>query len=173
MSIKHDYDLKWSSSQVKAEDGTKISMLAAEIMEFMIVHPLFLELPRSTKITVEFVDSILGTDGVTKAHGCATVPCLPDNTIAPPYGHLKIDLNIFEVDQKLFRETMFHELIHIHQVQRGDMWVSPIGRGQNVDMWKGKAYGPKFPYARHPWEMEANEKAEILDVEFVSQLEEV
>jgi hypothetical protein len=53
--------------------------------------------------------------------------------------------------------TLAHELVHVAQMTKGILKITPKGR-----KWRGKFYSNKHPYLYQPWEVQAFSKQEIL-----------
>lgn len=53
--------------------------------------------------------------------------------------------------------TLSHELVHVRQLARGLLKITPKGR-----MWNGKFYSKKMPYLQQPWEIQAFAQQEIV-----------
>jgi hypothetical protein len=53
--------------------------------------------------------------------------------------------------------TLTHELVHVSQMTKGILKITPKGR-----KWKGKFYPNKYPYLYQPWEVQAFSKQEII-----------
>ena len=52
-----------------------------------------------------------------------------------------------------------HELIHLDQIERGDLILTPT---METVTWKNSIYDYNFPYAKRPWEIEAVNQAPII-----------
>jgi len=53
--------------------------------------------------------------------------------------------------------TLAHELVHVRQLAKGVLKITPRGR-----MWQGKFYSKKTPYLQQPWEIQAFAQQEIV-----------
>jgi len=53
--------------------------------------------------------------------------------------------------------TLAHELVHVRQLAKGVLKITPQGR-----MWQGRFYSKKTPYLQQPWEIQAFAQQEIV-----------
>jgi hypothetical protein len=53
--------------------------------------------------------------------------------------------------------TLAHELVHVRQLAKGVLKITPRGR-----TWQGKFYSKKTPYLQQPWEIQAFAQQEIV-----------
>jgi hypothetical protein len=53
--------------------------------------------------------------------------------------------------------TLAHELVHVRQLARGVLKITPRGR-----TWQGRFYSQKTPYLQQPWEIQAFAQQELV-----------
>jgi len=53
--------------------------------------------------------------------------------------------------------TLAHELVHVRQLAKGVLKITPRGR-----TWQGRFYSKKTPYLQQPWEIQAFAQQEIV-----------
>ena len=70
---------------------------------------------------------------------------------------------IIEVDRtnnlRLVLETVAHEMVHVKQYARGELYYSPIKRKYR---WCGRWINYRISYWQQPWEKEAYKKEKVL-----------
>lgn len=69
-----------------------------------------------------------------------------------------------EYDKKYFIETLCHELVHVKQYAKSEMYQYTSKDGTR---WHKKVYPEKTKYHERPWEVEAFAREKPLAMEFV------
>lgn len=65
-------------------------------------------------------------------------------------------IQLFAEDCIDIAETLCHELVHVWQIERGDLVIDVWDDGWIAKYWEGREVNPLTPYSLLPWEIEAH-----------------
>jgi len=118
--------------------------------------------PKTKKFIESILPSMLGQLGLTNSKKLLMVkmdPELKDMGTTVPMPGIDTYLVVIKPTRSLhvLGSTLAHELVHVRQLARGVLKITPKGR-----TWQGKFYSKKTPYLQQPWEIQAFAQQEIV-----------
>lgn len=130
---------------------------AKDCMEFYVEAG-----PKTNQLIESVLPGMLDQLGLTKCKKLLMVKidrelkCM-GSTVPMPFIDTYLVLIKPTRDFYILGTTLAHELVHVQQLVRGVLKITPKGR-----MWNGRLYSKKTPYLQQPWELRAFAQQEIV-----------
>jgi len=107
-----------------------------------------------------FVTKYLGFDGMVYIQYKENLGACGFADRDDEYDEYMVEINN-ELSEEEFRATLFHEMVHVDQMARGDLQSCEM---TGVPLWRGHSYDEA--YAETPWEIEAYEMEDKMMKEY-------